>query len=146
VVNLRLLPSGPPGENPVEPLMSPGMLHLIGELTARADVVIFDSPALLAAVDPTLLARYCDATLLVVRGGATAPDSLTKARQQLAYTGTRLLGAVLYGMATPTGGYDRYANGHGDGHGSGDAGTAVALWERSSARGGARRTGTGPTP
>jgi capsular exopolysaccharide synthesis family protein len=134
VANLRLLPSGSPAENPVEPLVSSRMSDLIDELTACADVVIFDSPALLAAVDPTLLARYCEATLLVVRAGATAPDSLTRARQQLAYTGTRLLGAVLYGMPTPNGGHGGYSSEHGNGHGSGDARAAVALWERTSAR------------
>jgi non-specific protein-tyrosine kinase len=133
VANLRLLPSGTPAANPVEPLVSARMSDLIGQLTAGADVVIFDSPALLAAVDPTLLARHCDATLLVVRAGATAPDALARARQQLAYTGTRLLGAVLYGMATPAGVQDDRRAGPGNGHG-GDARTAVALWERTSAR------------
>jgi capsular exopolysaccharide synthesis family protein len=134
VGNLRLLTSGAPVENPVEPLVSSRMAELIGELTACADVVIFDSPALLAAVDPTLLARHCEATLLVVRSGATAPDALTRARQQLAYTDTRLLGAVLYGMPTSAGDHDGYSAENGNGHSSGDARVAVALWERSATR------------
>lgn len=95
IPNLSLLPSGPLPHNPAELLSMPAMLDLIETLKRHADLVIFDSPALLAVADATLLASHCDATLLVVRAGSTSQSALVQAQQQLREFRVRLLGAVL---------------------------------------------------
>ncbi|MEI6590328.1 MAG: polysaccharide biosynthesis tyrosine autokinase [Verrucomicrobiota bacterium] len=100
VNNLRLLASGPLPPNPAELLGTQRMVALIEELKTLSDIVLFDSSPLLPVVDPTLLARICDATLLVVKAGDTKAGSLKKAYAQLQQSGTRLLGVVLNQVST----------------------------------------------
>ncbi len=100
VDNLYLMASGPIPPNPAELLGSRRMLELVEELKTLADVIIFDSSPILPVVDPTLLARLCDATLLVIHSGATRTGALKKAKVQLNQSGTRLLGGVLNQVST----------------------------------------------
>ncbi|MCX7789011.1 MAG: polysaccharide biosynthesis tyrosine autokinase [Chloroflexaceae bacterium] len=95
VANLELLPSGPLPPNPAEVVGSSGMAGLIERLKDHADIVLFDSPALLAVVDPITLARLCDATLLVVRSGSLRGPALVSAIDQLAQFEIEPLGVVL---------------------------------------------------
>lgn len=110
VGNLRLMPSGPLPSNPAELLGPHRMAGLIAELTAHADMVLFDSPALLAVIDATLLAGMCDATVLVVQAGSTKTDALVEAGRQLQLFGIPLLGAVLNRAATSRERYIAYYN------------------------------------
>jgi len=100
VDNLYVLPSGPLPPNPTELLGSQQMYDLVEELKEHADLVIFDSPPLLPVVDAMVLAHICDAALLVVMAGATRPDALRRARDQLAQSGTYTLGVVLNRIST----------------------------------------------
>jgi capsular exopolysaccharide synthesis family protein len=95
VENLRLIPSGPVPSNPAELLGSQRMADLIEEMKQEADVILFDSSPLLAVADAALLARRCDAALVVARAGRTRIDELRRVRDQIAQTGTRLLGVIL---------------------------------------------------
>lgn len=93
--HLRLMPSGPLPPNPAELLSWARMVELIDNLKAEAEVVIFDTPPLLTVIDAALLARVCDATLLVVQAGKTRANALMQAKAQLIQSGTRLLGVML---------------------------------------------------
>lgn len=95
VENLRLLASGPAVAGAVELLAAPAMGHLLEALAAQADVLIVDSPALLATADATILARHCDATLLVVQAGKTSAAAVRAACYRLEQFGIDILGAVL---------------------------------------------------
>lgn len=95
VANLDLLPSGPLPENPAEAINAPQMASLIERLKRHADIVLFDSPALLAVADPITLARLCDATVLVARSGRLRGDALVAAIDQLAQFEIEPLGVVL---------------------------------------------------
>ncbi len=95
VANLRLLPAGPQPTNPAELLGSAHLAALIDSLTARADIVLFDSSPVLSAVDPMLLAQIADATLLVVNGEHTKARELEQAHTQLGRFGVQPLGVVL---------------------------------------------------
>lgn len=99
--NLCLLASGPLPANPAELLGSQRMVEVLEELKNQADVVLLDSPPVLATVDAMLLARICDSTLLVVQAGATRSAALRKAKEQLMQAGAHLAGAVLNGV-TPS--------------------------------------------
>lgn len=105
VSRLSLMPSGPLPPNPTELLGSQAMLHLIQALRAEADVVLFDSPSLLSAVDATLLARLCDAALLIVMAGGPRPEQLRRAKDHLSQSGTRILGTVLNRAEATLGSY-----------------------------------------
>jgi len=59
------------------------------------DLVILDSPPILAANDALLLSSLVDGVLLVVGAGSANLDDVRHARQQLEPLGTPLIGAVL---------------------------------------------------
>jgi capsular exopolysaccharide synthesis family protein len=98
VENLRLLPSGPRPEhgfNLVRMLTPHHVLALIQDLDEQADVQIFDTPPVLEVIETALLARSCDAALLVVHAGRTTAEELLRAREALARSRVELLGVVL---------------------------------------------------
>lgn len=93
--NLRLMPAGPLPPNPAELLGSQRMRDLLAELRQQADVVVFDSSPLLLVADALLIARQCDATLLVARAGMTRPQTLKRAYERMQQAGIAVAGVVL---------------------------------------------------
>ncbi len=83
--NLYLMPAGAPVNNPLELLNLPEMKHLLDQVSGVFDWVLLDTPPLLFAADGNLLAALADATLLVIRIGATSIDSIARARQALSH-------------------------------------------------------------
>jgi len=81
--NLYIMPAGQPVVNPLELLNLPAAKQLLDRLAGLFHWVLLDSPPLLFAADGNLLATLCDATILVVRIGATTIDSIARARQAL---------------------------------------------------------------
>lgn len=100
VDNLSVITSGPLPSNPAEILGSQRIADLIEELKEHADLILFDSSPVLLLADATILARRCDAALLVARAGSTRIDSLRQVREQLAQSGARLIGVVLNRVST----------------------------------------------
>jgi non-specific protein-tyrosine kinase len=105
VENLFLMPSGPLPPNPADLLGSPRMAELIKALRLQADMVVFDSPPVMAVADAVLLARLTDAMLLVVRAESTRADVLKKAMEHLNQAGANMLGVVLNGVSRSNNGY-----------------------------------------
>lgn len=100
IPNLSLLATGPIPPNPAELIGSQRMADLVTQLKTMADIVVFDSSPLLPVADPTLLARLCDASLIVISSGTTRTGTLKKAVLQLSQSGTRVLGGVLNRVST----------------------------------------------
>lgn len=101
VPGLRILPSGPPPPNPGELLGSEAMKERVAQLEAQADLIVFDSPAVLAVADAVVLAPLADGILLVVGAGKTRRDLVTRASARLAQVGSPIVGVVL-NMVAPT--------------------------------------------
>lgn len=95
VEGLFAVTSGPIPPNPAELLGSASMEQLIAEITDLFDLVLFDTPPLLAVTDAQILADKTDGTILVVSSGKTDRDEAVKAKSMLASTKGKLLGAVL---------------------------------------------------
>ncbi len=95
IENLSLMASGPLPVNPARLFGTPQFVSLVEQLEHEADVVLFDSPAALAVVDASLVARITDATLMITRAGATRADQLKRAADLLARSGTYMLGVLL---------------------------------------------------
>jgi capsular exopolysaccharide synthesis family protein len=94
VPKLALMPSGPIPPNPSDLLSSRRMRDLLRTLAEQYDVVLVDSPPVLAASDATTLAPIVDGVLLVV--GSGVPEmSLRRAKEQLKAVHGRILGAVV---------------------------------------------------
>ena len=95
VENLGVITSGPLPSNPSELLGSARMSEIIAELREVADVVLFDSPPVLAATDATLLTNRLDGTILVIDARRTRRETALRALDQLQRAGAKLLGGVL---------------------------------------------------
>lgn len=95
VDNLDILSSGPIPPNPSELLGSKRMARLLQEALEIYDLVIFDTPPVLAVTDAQILANLVDGTLLVIRSGQTHLEAATKAKEALMPAKARLLGTVL---------------------------------------------------
>ena len=95
VDNLWLVPSGPLPPNPTDILGSRKMEQVIATLKARADVVLFDAPPVIAVTDATVLGTKVDGVLLVVCAGRTRREHAQRARELLERVHVRIVGAVL---------------------------------------------------
>ena len=107
VDNLSALTCGPIPPNPSELLGSHRMTTLVETLAGLADIVIFDSPPVLAVTDAAVLARQVDGVLLVVDAGHTKEHALAAAASELEKTGGNVLGVALNRLDTRRG-YNYY--------------------------------------
>ena len=108
VPGLNILPSGPLPPNPAELLGSPRMKELMDVLSSSYDLLILDTPPLLAASDAAIVSRIADGALVVVRAGRTEKSALQTAIQQLSTVGARVLGTVLNDPDAEVPKYARY--------------------------------------
>jgi len=92
---LDVLPAGQVPPNPSELLSSLPMAHLLAEAGGRYDVVIVDSPPVLAVTDASVLSTIAGGTLMVVAPGRHRKAELRDALQRLDHVGARVLGLVL---------------------------------------------------
>lgn len=112
VPGLSVLPSGPIPPNPAELLASPRLLSVLGRLGEIADTIVIDSSPVLMVADPVILASRVDGTVVVVDSSKTRGEILGQATEQLAKSGTLLLGAVLNKLPRRAGHYYYYYSGY----------------------------------
>ena len=102
IENLQVLTSGPIPPNPSELLGSHRMAKLIEALSSQADIVIFDSPPVLAVTDAAVMGRQVDGVVLVADAGTTREQALAGATEELRKTGANVLGVALNRLDTRT--------------------------------------------
>ncbi|MCR8929529.1 CpsD/CapB family tyrosine-protein kinase [Priestia megaterium] len=95
VPELFLLTSGPIPPNPAELLASNNMTELLKEMKEEFDMVVFDTPPVLAVADAQILANQVDGSILVVSSGKTDKEAAVKAKELLLKANAKVLGAVL---------------------------------------------------
>jgi tyrosine-protein kinase Etk/Wzc len=95
VENLHVLTAGILPPNPYELLGGERMTRLLDALSDEYDILVIDTPPLMAASDAAVLGAKADGVLLVVRAGSTDRGAAQQATQQLATVGARVVGAVL---------------------------------------------------
>ncbi len=108
VEGLRLLPCGPLPPNPSELLSSARTQEIVDTLKKEADVVLLDSPPVLAVTDATVLSTKVGGVLLVVDAGTTRSEAAVQAKEALSQVGARMLGVVLNRQKHGKGGYYYY--------------------------------------
>lgn len=110
VENLFVLPCGIIPPNPAELLGSQRMGQLIAKLREEFDVVLLDTPPVVAVTDALLLSHSADATILVARADVTRVDALLRAMDSIERSGAGLLGVVLnnFNVANAYGSYYKY--------------------------------------
>lgn len=95
VEHLDILTSGPIPPNPAELLGSKAMLEFLTKVEEQYDVILFDTPPILAVTDAQILANLCQGSVLVVASGKTENEKVVKSKELLAAAKGKLLGAVL---------------------------------------------------
>jgi Mrp family chromosome partitioning ATPase len=93
--NLFIVPSGEMPPNPSELLGSGKMFDILSLIREQADVLIIDSPPIMAVTDSAVLAPRVDGVLLVVKPGVTKLAVAAQAVEQLTRVGANMLGVVL---------------------------------------------------
>ncbi|WP_150269449.1 CpsD/CapB family tyrosine-protein kinase [Paenibacillus tepidiphilus] len=95
VSNLSIVTSGPIPPNPAEMMASNRMNALLQELRQLYDVVLIDTPPLLAVTDAQIIASKSDGVIMVVSYGKVKRDIAAKAKSGLDRVGAKMLGVVL---------------------------------------------------
>ena len=114
VPNLDFIPTGTLPPNPSELLMHDRFGALLETAGSRYDLVIIDSPPVLAATDAVLVGQQVGATLMVVKYGLHSMRELRDAVKRLTQGGVNLRGAIMNQVPVTTRGY-----GYGYGYGYG---------------------------
>lgn len=96
--NLSFISRGSPPPNPSELLMHPDFAKLLQKLAADYDLVIIDTPPVLAVTDAAVIGQHVGTTLLVVRSGLNQACEIALAKQRLEQSGIKVQGAIVNGM------------------------------------------------
>ncbi len=115
---LLLIPCGTVPPNPAELLGSARMTEILEMLAQRAEVIVVDSPPVLAAADASILASQVSGVILVAAYGRTKRRDALHATEAIARVQGKMLGVVLNRMPARAGlGYGyRYAYTYGADH------------------------------
>ncbi len=109
VEGLSVITSGKLPPNPSELLASEKMQSLLNKLSTEvADVVIVDSPPVMAVTDAVVLASKVDGVLLVIKPGETRLETARRSVEQLRRVGANLIGVVLNEVDPKSGRYGYY--------------------------------------
>ena len=108
IPGLSVLTTGPLPPNPAELLGSARMHELIDALAARCDMLIFDTPPVMALADAAVLGSQVDGVLMVLAAGQTRREMAHRAVAALQQANARVVGALLNRVPTNAGGYYYY--------------------------------------
>ena len=106
---LTVVPAGRPMHDSAEALSGPRMSGLIQGLLADADVVLLDSPPVLAIADAAVMSREVGAVLMVVDLKRSRRRAMRRAVQALRGIDAPLLGLVQNRATLHGGGYGYYS-------------------------------------
>jgi capsular exopolysaccharide synthesis family protein len=95
VARLSVLTCGALPVNAANLLSGTRMRLLLRELQEQFDIIVLDTPPVLATADACIVASLTDGVLLVVRAGTTDKNAAQRAYQQLSNVGARVVGTVL---------------------------------------------------
>ncbi|MEQ3528553.1 polysaccharide biosynthesis tyrosine autokinase [Pseudoalteromonas sp. XMcav11-Q] len=113
VEGLQVMTRGQIPPNPSELLMHENFSKLIGEVSKMYDLVIVDTPPILAVTDPAIVSAHAGTTLLVTRFGQNHAKELEITRNRFEQNGIDVKGVVFNGVvrkSTNAYGYYGYYN------------------------------------
>nr|WP_252893818.1 hypothetical protein [Veillonella denticariosi] len=87
---------GDPVERPSDVVDSSKLPTILNYVRDEYDVIIVDTPPVLAVTDAVVLAEKSDGVIIVARnGGGVSPDDLKEAKKRLTQVGVPLLGSIV---------------------------------------------------
>ncbi|MDW7747882.1 polysaccharide biosynthesis tyrosine autokinase [Halomonas sp.] len=112
IENYHVISRGRVAPNPSELLMQSRLAAALEALSDMFDLVLVDTPPILAVTDASILGKHCDTTLLVARFEKNPVREIKAARRRLEDSGIRVRGAVLNAVelkpSTASGYYGHY--------------------------------------
>ncbi|MFH1421699.1 MAG: polysaccharide biosynthesis tyrosine autokinase [Planctomycetota bacterium] len=106
--NLYVLSSGPIPPNPAELLDSPKFVEFITNMKKDFDLIIFDSPPLIAITDGAVMAAKTDGAIQVIWAGNTSRKIAEMGKDRIESIGAKVLGAILNNVRISKSGYYYY--------------------------------------
>jgi capsular exopolysaccharide synthesis family protein len=106
IPGLKVMSSGPVPPNPSELLASKRTSQVIEELQNKFQLVLIDSPPVVAVADAAILASKVDGVIIVVRSHITRRNMAEEAKSLLDKASANIIGVVLNGV--PMSGEDYY--------------------------------------
>jgi len=107
IPNLDIITSGDIPPNPSEILASQKLKNFLTKVSENYDIVLLDSPPIIAVTDAIILSKITDAIILVVKANSTDLRIVERSIDQLSQVNCILAGAVLNGINV-SGRYDSY--------------------------------------
>lgn len=98
IENLSIVTSGPLPPNPSELLTHHEMTEFIREAREKFDVVLFDSPPIIAVTDAAILSTKVDGLILVVKAHQTDKAAVKRAKTLLDNVKANIVGCLLNGV------------------------------------------------
>jgi polysaccharide biosynthesis transport protein len=95
VSGTHLIPAGARAPNPIDLLGSPQMRRLVKALSQSYDLVILDTPPVLAVSDALVMVRHVDATVFLIRWEKTRRQAAMSGLKLALEAGANLAGVVL---------------------------------------------------
>jgi succinoglycan biosynthesis transport protein ExoP len=108
IPGLRVLTTGPLPPNPAELLGSARMHELIETLAAQCDMVVFDTPPVMALADAAVLGSQVDGVLMVFGAGTTRREMAHRALAALQQANAHVVGVLLNRVPINASGYYYY--------------------------------------
>jgi succinoglycan biosynthesis transport protein ExoP len=110
IFGLQILPAGTQLQNPSELFGSPGLQPVLDQLPLLADVVLLDTPPVLAVPDTAILGSSAHGAVVVASEGRTESDDLERTIHRLETTHCQVLGVVVNRVRhSSTDSYQSYA-------------------------------------
>lgn len=106
IENLWILPSGLIPPDPTELLNSKRMGELIENLKSRFDIILIDSPPVLAAVDSTIISKNAEEVLMVIEAEKTSRKDFSRAVGDLKKANRKIMGVLFNRVKVRKGDYN----------------------------------------
>ncbi|WP_211441162.1 polysaccharide biosynthesis tyrosine autokinase [Collimonas humicola] len=98
VPGLDFMATGKLPPNPAELLMARSVGEVLKTVAEQYDIVIVDSPPVLAVADPAILAEFSGTTFLVARSGLTKIGEIIESARRLVHNGAHPKGVLFNGL------------------------------------------------
>ena len=102
IENLFVVTAGSLPPNPSELLGSDRMSALVDQLEHEWDMVLFDSPPIVAVTDASMISGEIDAIAMVVKAGSTDRSAVDRALDTIKNVKAPLIGVILNGANPET--------------------------------------------
>ncbi|MFY0185820.1 polysaccharide biosynthesis tyrosine autokinase [Stenotrophomonas sp. PUT21] len=106
--NMHYMVRGDIPPNPAELLMHPRFVQLLDTVSKQYDLVIVDTPPILAVTDAALVAAHAGSSLLVTRFGVNQPKEIELTMQRFEQNGVQVKGAIFNAVEKRATGYYSY--------------------------------------